>query len=357
MFRLFAATTASRAPLYSHLSAAIADDPATARVLLHAPPTQRLPVLLFACVHWLLITEPQHRLRRFYPNLADRSDGTDRTDGADPVDIADLWPEFRRFVAENEPRIAGLLATRSTQTNEVGRCATFVPALAELAEEVGALAHLDVGASAGLNLLLDRYHYRYGRDDGSTVDVGGPSAVVIECATRGPVPLPRSLPPIIDRVGLDRSPVDIDDPQATTWLQACVWPDQADRFERLGAALGMARSAPPPIVTGDAIDHLVGTAERLDPAGHLVVTNSWVLNYLDEDRRREYVGQLDRLGTTRDLTWCFAESPLETSGLPYPDDIHRPDRTHLLRVDWRGGRRTVRHLAAAHPHGFWLHWN
>ena len=31
-----------------------------------------------------------------------------------------------------------------------------------LADEVGPLGHLDVGASGGLNLLLDQYEYRYG---------------------------------------------------------------------------------------------------------------------------------------------------------------------------------------------------
>lgn len=323
---------------------AIAEDPATARLLLHAPPTQRQPVLLFACVHWLLITEPRHRLRRFYPNLEPH------------LDRGDPWPEFRRFAAEHEPRLAGLLASRSTQTNEVGRCATLVPALAELADVVGPLAHLDVGTSAGLNLLLDRYRYRYRSDDGTSAEVGGPSPVVIECGIRGPVPVPRSLPPIIDRIGLDRAPVDVDDRDATAWLQACVWPDQADRFDRLGAALELARELRPPIVTGDAVDDLAATIERLDRAGHPVVTNSWVLNYLTDERRRQYVDELDRIGSARDLTWCFAESPLQTAGLPYPADLDRAEHTHLIRVDWRSGHRSVRHLAVSHPHGFWLHW-
>ena len=39
--------------------------------------------------------------------------------------------------------------------------AYWLLALAELDDEVGPLAWLDVGASGGLNLRLDRYHYRY----------------------------------------------------------------------------------------------------------------------------------------------------------------------------------------------------
>ena len=345
LFRESSRGAGRRAPLYRRLGEAIAEDPDVSRLLLHAPPDQRLPVLLFACVHWILLREPRHELRLWYPNLVPEPES------------GDPYPAFREFCRREEHQLSELLATRSTQTNEVGRCAIFLPALAELADEVGPLAHLDVGASAGLNLLLDRYRYRFHSDDSPTTTVGESSPVVIECAIRGPVPIPSSLPPIIDRLGLDRSPVDVGDRDATSWLQACVWPDQADRFERLGAALEMARAMRPPIVTGDAVDHLAAAVSRLDPAGHPVVTNSWVLNYLGEDRRRDYVAELDRVGATRELTWCFAESPAQTSGLPFPAGSDRPGLTHLVRVDWRGGDRTVRHLAVVHPHGFWLDWS
>ena len=33
-----------------------------------------------------------------------------------------------------------------------------------------------------------------------------------------------------------------------------------------------------------------------------------------------------------------------------------PHRTVLSMARWRGGRRTVEHLATCHPHGFWIHW-
>ena len=103
-------------------------------------------------------------------------------------------------------------------------------------DEVGDLAHLDVGASAGLNLLFDRYEYVY--DPGGAV--GGPSPVRLECGTRGSVPVPPSMPRVVQRCGLDRSPVDVHDAERRRWLEACVWPDQIDRFERLRAALDIA---------------------------------------------------------------------------------------------------------------------
>jgi hypothetical protein len=339
-FRAFAATAAKRAPLYGHLAARIADDPATSRFLLHAPEEQRLPVLLFACVHWLLLNEPDQPLARHYPNLA-----------AD-VDTTDPYPAFREFCAEHEQRLAGLLGTRSTQTNEVGRCATTLPLLGLVAGEVGPLALVDVGSSAGLTLLFDRYECRY--EPGGSV--GGPSQVVLQCGTRGDVPIPERFPTIGARIGLDRSPIDLTDPDASRWLEACVWPDHADRFHRLHAAIGLAQIEPPTVRPGDAIEDLAATIALVADRGHPVVLNTWVLNYLSDEQRGAYVTELDRLGASSDLSWIFAEMPSLVSGLPVPDEPDRAYHTVVTLVRWRDRVRTVDHLADAHPHGAWIHW-
>ena len=229
MFAEFARSASPRAPLYARLATGIAADEELAGLLLHSPPRQRQPVLLLACIHALLLEGGDAELARFYPNLA-----------AQPAD-GDPMPALRRFVAEHADRLGELLATRSTQTNEIGRCALLLPVFGLLAAEVGPLAHLDVGASAGLNLLLDRYRYTY-VPGGS---VGGPSPVELECGTRGAVPVPVAMPDVRQRVGLDRSPIDVGDPERRLWLEACVWPDQTERFERLRAALDHRRRRGP----------------------------------------------------------------------------------------------------------------
>jgi hypothetical protein len=344
-FRATATTCERRAPLYARLCRSIADDAPTRRLLLHAPPEQRLPVLLLACVHWLLLTEPEHELRRFYPNLIDES-------SARALDRGDPFPEFKAFCARNEPRLAGLLATRTTQTNEVGRCATLLPALGLLAADVGPLALVDVGTSAGLTLMLDRYRYHY--TPGGVL--GGPSRVVLPCDTRGAVPVPDRMPVVSKRIGLDQQPIDLTDGDAAAWLEACVWPDQADRFQRLRHAIEVARSDPPPLRQGDAVADLLSTIRAVADGGHPVVTTTWVLCYLSEQQRGEFLAELDSFGRADDLSWIAAESPAQTSGLPAPDDAGVHHLTVVTSTRWRGGKRTVTHLATAHPHGFWLHW-
>jgi hypothetical protein len=336
LFAEFARTASRRAPLYQRLAAGIAVDPALAGLLLHAPPAQRQPVLLFACVHELLLVDGDDQLAAFYPNLTA------------PADTGDPMPALRAFCATHHDELVSLLATRSTQTNEVGRCALLLPAFGVVAEEIGPLSHLDVGASAGLNLLLDRWHYRY--EPGG--DVGGPAPVDLVCGTRGKFAIPASMPVVVERCGLDRKPVDVDDPGARRWLEACVWPDQPDRFDRLRAASRVAATARLDIRTGDAVRDTAALV--MAAAAHPVVTNTSVLNYLSPDERRAYLDALEHCGRQRDLSWVFAESPVLVPELPVPRE--QLPTTSLMLVRWRDGRRTVRHLAQCHPHGYWLHW-
>lgn len=344
-FREHAAATLPRAPLYAALCAGIADDPDLYRLLGQAPEEQRLPVLLLAASHRLVLDEPDHPVAAWYPNLS--------VPARNPTD-PELMIAFRSLVGARTRELTELLATRRTQTNEVGRCAMFVVALGLLADEVGQFTHLDVGASAGLNLLLDHYEYRF--DPGGRV--GGPSRVVIETGVRGDPPLPRVPPVAVARCGIDIAPIDVTSDDEAKWLEACVWPDQADRFHRLEAAIEIAREHPPELLAGGAVESLAPAVARMALRGHPVVTNSWVLNYLPPERRTAYLAELDLIGVGTDLSWVYVEGPAFVPELPARTDPEGdPQRTEMTLVRWRGGRRTVDHLATCHPHGFWIHWH
>jgi hypothetical protein len=347
-----------RAPLYARLAAGIAEDPDLAGLMLAAPPEQHNPTLLLCAVHDLVLRGDAPGLAAFYPNLT-----------ATPA-TGDPFQAFRAAALAHAGELREMLAVRRTQTNEIGRCAVLLPALALIAAEAGPLgtaagplAHVDVGASAGLNLLLDRYHYRYTPDPGAhrpyqstTIEVGPPSTVLLTCGRRGAVPVPGAVPTIAASVGLDSRPIDVTDDSAVRWLEACVWPDQADRFDRLRAAIAIARDAPPTIRVGDAVDDVAATLDLVAGAGHAVLTTTWVLNYLSEDRQRAFVAELDAWGAGRDLSWISAESPAQTPGLPIPTTAEPEQLSVVALVTWRAGRRTVTRLGVSHPHGYWLHW-
>lgn len=342
-FARFARDHRRRAPLTARIAAIIADEPALAAILLGAPSEQRLPVLLLAAIHDQVLADPDCELARWYPTVA----ADPRHDNPRAALVS--------HCAERADALAATVASRSTQTNEVGRCALLLPALATIAGEAGPLAWIDVGASGGLNLLLDRFAYAY-RPGGTVGTVGEPTGVHLEVDTRGEVPVPARMPPIERRLGLDRSPIDLLDPVEARWLRACVWADQHDRFRRLDGAIAVAVEHPVEVRRGDAVDDLPAVLDDLAGTGHPVVTNSWVLNYLSPARRDDYVAMLDRAGRARDLSWVFVESPADAPGLPFDPALAERSVTAVGMVTWRAGRRHVEHLGIAHPHGYWLHW-
>ena len=351
-FRHFANEARGSSALYASLSPEIARDSELLELLLVAPPMQRRANLLFAAVHDLLLAEASYPLARYYPSV-----------DASPIqpDKA-AFPAFRDVCLSNRARLESTMAVRQTQTNEVRRTLAFVPVFQRLAQ-AGPIALIDVGASAGLNLLADRYRYRYG--DGPWVGAAN-SPVALQCEIRGArPPLLPSLREIAYRIGIDTHPLDVSDPEDARWLMACVWPEQLDRMERLRAAVSIARQAPPAIVKGNALAALEGVLSGIPDGLTICVLNSAMLFYLSDEDCARFVGLLDRLATPR-LHWLSLEgSALQTFGarlpfdrlyVPHPDD--RPtDIFGLIGYSrWEKGQRQDRLLGRADMHGKWVEW-
>lgn len=311
--------------------------------------SQRIPVLLFACVHYLLLCEPDDALAHHYPNLRPRDlQGASQDPSTGAGEAGDAFVEF---VFRHEDHLRDLLATRSTQTNEVGRCNWFLFPFALIQEEVGSLARVDVGSSAGLTLLFSEI----GFDLHPGGMLGDDRDLTIHCAIRGRPPLLDHVPRVVWSTGFDSSPVDLFDEDQVLWLEACVWPEQVERFDRLVQAIDLARRRNVRVEEGDAVTGIRSRIEQAERFAHPVVTTSWVLNYLTAAERLEFVSRLDAYGAVRDLSWVIAESPRETPELPVHGTADE-DITVISLVRWRRGRRNSLRLATAHPHGHWINW-
>ncbi len=79
------------------------------------------------------------------------------------------------------------------------------------------------------------------------------------------MPVPPAHPPIAASIGLDTDPIDVSDPLQARWLEACVWPDQVERFERLGVAIEIANRVGVDVRRGDAIDGVAAADRRGRP--------------------------------------------------------------------------------------------
>jgi hypothetical protein len=365
-FAGFADMAERRLPLYHRLASATAADPEVAGRLLLAHPDQRQPMLMLAAVHDALLAGLDDPLRQWYPSVV----GQPKSVG---IGADDPWPHFRRLVLEDQ-EIEERLRTRSTQTNEVGRSAVLLPALSATATAApGAPPHgarplglVELGASAGLNLLFDRYGYRYepGRGaDHPVIELHTEAPLVLGCTTRGehPPPVPDAMPHISSRVGIDLSPVDLHHRAQSRWLVACQWPDQPERVHRARAAIALAHADPPRVIEGDMVELVAEQVAHVPAHALPVVFATWALAYLPAERQAALLAELGRVAadTGRELSLLFAELPDEVPGLPIParpDGIDQPNHTALVRVDWWGGERTAARLADVHPHGTWIEW-
>ena len=233
-FVLFAATQcAGHSPLYERLAIGIADDEPLLELVMSAAPPQQRPTLLFAAVHELVVQERQHPLAMYYASVTS------------PVADGDPLPAFRDFCSSYRERLLDRMRTGGTQTNDVRRSAALAIGLHYLRGQLSKpLVLVELGASAGLLLLFDRYRINVGGrvlgPEASTVDV--PVAADKQMLAL----LPAATPHVADRVGVDLAPVDLGDPAQVRWLEAFVWPEAHDDRDRLRAAIAIARTDPPP---------------------------------------------------------------------------------------------------------------
>ena len=347
---------------YPAICRGVADDDDLLSLLAGAPLPQRRPLLLLAAVHFLLLSGSEHPLAAFYDTVAAVRGIPSRPPPVDSVAAA-----FADFCQLHRAAIERLVATRATQTNEVGRCSALLPGLCLIASQYEwnqPLSLLDLGTSAGLNLLFDDYAYTYRAAEGGALRTAGviDSAVSIECTARGDVArLPElRLPVMAGRVGLDLSPVNPFSDDEALWLLACQWPDNPTRFGRLRAALANVRSEahPPRLERGDILTDLPRVTASMAGDGPLVVFHSWVAAYLSEEEQRSLTEQVAGLDAQRPVHHLYCESPFETPGLPTPPSpVPRegPDLATTLVHVGPGGRPAVR-LADTHPHGYWIRW-
>jgi hypothetical protein len=305
-YRAFADEARGRSPQYGELTTGVAGDPLVLGFLDALPAAKRQPNLLFAAARCLL--------------------------GA-PADLRAL----RGLVTDRGGELADLMLARRTQTNEPARCATLLPALALLPQP---LALIEVGASAGLTLLADRYSYDYGGRQLAGTD---PCAPVLSCRPLGAVPIPAQVPEIAWRAGLDLNPLDVTDDDDVRWLECLVWPGETGRRERLAAAIETARRDPPPVHRGDLLTDLVPLARQAPPGATLVIYHSAVLAYVAPEQRGRFAESVAALGAA----WLSNEGPGVLSGVAVPE--REGDNFALVRDG-------ITAIACTDPHGTWIEW-
>ena len=231
------------------------------------------------------------------------------------------------------------------QTNEPGRSAVLLGgALIAAARLRMPFELLEVGASAGLNLMFDRWAY----DLGNGLRWGAPDApAVMPSDWRGTCPSLDAPLRIISRAGCDLNPVDPADPAARERMLAYIWPDQHARRMRIEKALDAAAAAGIRAERADVTEWLPARLAEPQAAGTArLVVHTIVRQYLPEPVAAALDAALAAAGARASPDRPLLHLSLEPDG-------RRPGAAVRLTT-WPGGAEEL--LGRADYHGRWADW-
>ncbi|MCD5322235.1 MULTISPECIES: DUF2332 domain-containing protein [Pontibacillus] len=316
-------------PLYAHLARKIAEDEDLLDLATHANVGQPVPNLLFGAVHYLLLNEEGKALQSFYPSIAD-----------EPEPVEEVYPVFRAFCMDYREALIDLLQEKRVQTNEVRRCAYLYPVFCEIYKRTATpLSLIEIGTSAGLQLLFDQYAYSYGEDEW----VGNEEARLYLSAKvrHGNKPaLLKSSPPVHARVGLDVHISDITNEEERLWLKALIWPEHHERRQQFEQAARELIKSPPPLVEGDGITLLQEQANLTPSNTTLCIFHTHVANQLPETKKRELLKHVRAIGEKRDVFHIYNNM--------------NDRRLHIDSII--GGVETHEVVGETDGHGRWFDW-
>lgn len=296
-----------------------------------------MPLRMAGGLHNLLLTGADDRLAPVYAGQI--------TDQA--VVDAIVLAVVRDHDARLEPWLDG-----PPQTNEAGRSGGIMAGLLWLAERLGPRFELnELGASAGINTMMDRFAFDLG---GVTV---GPqdSPMRIAPEWRGSPP-PAGPVEITAIEGCDVAPIDLTDAAAALRLRSYVWAENATRLARIDAAVALAQQCKPRVTQCDAGDFVAARLAAPQAAGVTrVFYHSIVWQYIPAATRQRIEGLIEQAGMEQAGGAATPERPLAWVMV----ETNRQTFRHEIRVRfWTGGAQAAEWalLGQAHAHGAWVEW-
>jgi hypothetical protein len=240
--------------------------------------------------------------------------------------------------------LSDFVATQGVQTNEVQRSWVLLPLLLRVAQRTGAAEFdlVELGPSAGLNLVWDRYRYRYAAGEWGPED----ALLRFEGEERRPIrgDLLGLQPAVRARIGIDRAPIDVRSEGGARLLRSFVWAGQDERLRRLDQAIQAVRADPPELVRGDYVEALPEVMAGLPRDGLTVVFQTASFGFIGDEGRARVRAVLEEAGRNRQLAFISTGKP------------RAPEENcwGLRLVYWPGGEREF--AGHADFHGSWLQW-
>lgn len=276
--------------LYEFLSLKIAEDDEILDLCMNARDGQPIPNLLFAAVHYLLLKGKEHVLREYYQSIVVSHQEVDAS-----------FAEFKDFCTVFRDEISSILKSKIVQTNEVRRCAYLYPSFCYIFNMVNKpLSLIEIGTSAGLQLLWDTYRYSYGNNQ---VYGNKQSNVHIRSEIIGDNPpfILTNSPPVVSRLGLDLHISDLRDPDDYLWLKSLIWPEHQERLELFEHAALNFKKDPVSLIEGDGVMLLSDIVEHTPKDSVLCIFHTHVANQFPENLKYKLLESIKLIGSKRDV--------------------------------------------------------
>ncbi|MEC5424736.1 DUF2332 domain-containing protein [Virgibacillus sp. C22-A2] len=277
--------------LYEFLSLKVSEDDDILTLCSEAQKGQPAPNLLFGAVHYLLLKGNEHQLKEYYPSLTKYPRKID----------AKTFGYFKEFCIDYRGEIALILKSKLVQTNEVRRCAYLYPTFSLIYSKTEKpLSLIEIGTSAGLQLLWDRYSYSYGTDE-TFGDIN--SCVHITSEIKGdntPSFLPEC-PPVATKIGLDLHISDLSNSEDYLWLKSLIWTEHRERVELFERAARCFKENPVELIEGNGVTLLTDIVETLPEDTAVCIFHTHVANQMPEDLKYELLEKIKIIGGKRDV--------------------------------------------------------
>jgi len=279
--------------LYEYLSLKIADDEEILDLCSFAEGGQPIPNLLFGSIHYLLMNGKHHPLEEFFPSLVKT-----------PKKLEDSYPYFQDFCKKFRKEIIHLIQTKIVQTNEVRRCAYLYPSFSYIYQMVNKpISLIEIGTSAGLQLLWDQYKYTYSSSE--TIYGNKKSNVLIgsEVKDNGPtiLPLLDIVPPVVDRYGIDLHVNDLSNEEDYLWLKALIWPEHFERRELFEKAVISMKENEINLIEADGIKILPEVVKQLSNDSILCIFHTHVANQIPVEGKQSLLKIIEVISENRDV--------------------------------------------------------
>ncbi|WHZ05692.1 DUF2332 domain-containing protein [Neobacillus sp. YX16] len=315
--------------LYEFLSIKISKDYELLAIYSNAGEGQPIPNLLFGAVHYLLLKGKDHPLKEFYPSIV-----------SNPKSYKDSFGFFKDFCFKYRNDIESILKTRLVQTNEVRRCAYLYPVFCTIYEKVKKpLALIEIGTSAGLQLLWDKYSYSYEQND-IYGNIDSKLNITAEIKGENTPILHSTPPPVSTRIGIDLNTIDLNDKDDKLWLKSLIWTEHKERLFMFEEAASYIKEVPVSLFDGDGISLLSKFVENIPEDSVICIFHTHVANQIPLEMKKQLLQIVEAIGRNRDVF-----------------HIYNNIQDRYLHLDYYlDGIESKSTIAETDGHGRWFEW-